>query len=111
MKTTTAPTSSSLSFEEMTTDALEQVALSVEASIAQGRALQMGIIRELDRRQIHTGDGCRSMVEWVTGRLDISSDTAKKLVSTAKRLETLPTVTAAAQEGTVTFDRTWAVAK
>ncbi|MEN8234021.1 MAG: DUF222 domain-containing protein, partial [Actinomycetota bacterium] len=97
--------------ETLTTDAIEQQLLNGEAAIARIRAAQMMLIGEMDRRQTHTADGCRSMVEWVTGRLDISSDTARKLVTTAKRLEALPTVTAAAQEGTVTFDRTWAIAR
>jgi len=95
----------------MSTDALEQVTIRGEAAISQIRSLQMRAIRELDRRQTNTADGCRTMVEWVTGRLDLSTDTAKRLVSTATRLEVLPTVATAAREGTLSFDRTWAVAK
>ncbi|MEN8113459.1 MAG: DUF222 domain-containing protein [Actinomycetota bacterium] len=111
MTTTITPTDAGVSFAEMSTDALEQAALTVEASIAQGRALQMGVLRELDRRQIHTADGCRTLTEWVAGRLDVHSDTARKLVTTARRLETLPNVDAAARDGAVSFDRIWAAAK
>ncbi|MEA2024507.1 MAG: DUF222 domain-containing protein [Actinomycetota bacterium] len=97
--------------DELTTDALEQQMINAEASIARMRAAQMVLIREVDRRQIHTADGCRTMTEWVTGRLDVHSETARKLVTTARRLETLPNVTAAAGEGALSFDRTWATAK
>jgi len=44
-------------------DALEQVLLDGEATIARIRAAQMTVLGELDRRQAHTADGCRSMVE------------------------------------------------
>ncbi|MEN8114880.1 MAG: DUF222 domain-containing protein [Actinomycetota bacterium] len=111
MATTTAPTTSELSFAEMTTDEIEQQMLTVESVIARGRALQMAAIGELDRRQTHTADGCRTMVEWVASRFDVHSETARRLVATAKRLEALPTVTDAARDGTVSFDRIWATAK
>jgi len=51
------------------------------------------------------------MAEWVTGRLDVAPETAKALVTTARRLEALPTVQDAVAEGTVSFDRTTAVAR
>ncbi len=96
---------------EFTTDAIEQQLLEIEAVIARGRAAQMTLLGEVDRRQVHTADGCRTLAEWVTARLDVHSDTARKLVSTARRLETLPNVTAAAGGGAVSFDRVWATAK
>lgn len=111
MKTITDSAATEYTYDEMSTDALEQVTIRGEAVISQIRSLQMGAIRELDRRQTHTADGCRTMVEWVTGRLDLSTDTATKLVSTATRLEVLPSVATAAREGTLSFDRTWAITK
>ena len=97
--------------EDLTTDVLEQRLLSGEATIARVRAAQMTIIGEIDRRQAPLADGCRSMTEWVTGRLDVSPETAKALVTTARRLETLPTVQHAVEEGTISFDRATAVAR
>ena len=52
----------------------------------------MALLREIDRRQTPTADGCRSLAEWVTGRLDLAPDTAKTLVTAAYRCEWLPSV-------------------
>ncbi|MCJ7781864.1 MAG: 13E12 repeat family protein, partial [Acidimicrobiia bacterium] len=95
----------------LTTDSLEQQLVTGEATIAQVRAAQMTIIREIDRRQAPLADGSRSTAEWVTARLDVAPETAKTLVSTARRLETLPTVETAAKDGSISFDRTVAVAR
>jgi hypothetical protein len=95
----------------LTMDTIEQRLINAEASIARMRAAQMVLIREADRRQAPTADGCRSMVEWMTGRLDVAPETAKALVSTSRRLEALPTVESAAGDGLVSFDRTAAVAQ
>ena len=97
--------------ERLTTDALEQQLINGEAMIAQLRAAQITIIREIDRRQAPMADGCRSTAEWVTGRLDVAPETAKTLVSTARRLEDLPTVETAIQHGSVTFDRAVALGR
>ena len=102
METTTAAT--------LTMDTIEQQMLNAETTIAEMRAAPMVLIREADRRQAPLADGCRSMAEWVTGRLDVAPETAKALVSTARRLEALPSVQDAVAEGTVSFDRTTAVA-
>jgi hypothetical protein len=75
----------------LTMDAIERSLTDGEATIARVRRSQMVLIREADRRQEPTADGCRSMAEWVTGRLDVAPETAKTLVSTARRLESLPT--------------------
>src|SRR5665811_1525 len=95
----------------LTMDTIEQTLAEGEATIARVRRSQMVLIREADRRQTLLADGCRSLVEWVTGRLDVAPDTAKTLVATARRLETLPTVEAAVADGSISFDRTAAVAR
>ncbi|MEA3510954.1 MAG: DUF222 domain-containing protein [Actinomycetota bacterium] len=102
METTTAT---------LTMDTLEQRLAQGEATIAKIRRSQMILILEADRRQASLADGCRSMAEWVTGRLDVAPDTAKSLVSTARRLEALPTVETAVGAGSVSFDRAAAVAR
>jgi len=95
----------------LTMDVIEQRLAEGEATVARVRAAQMILIREADRRQASLADGCRSMVEWVTGRLDVAPETAKALVTTSRRLETLPTVEHAATDGVVSFDRATAVAR
>ncbi|MEN8113447.1 MAG: DUF222 domain-containing protein [Actinomycetota bacterium] len=97
--------------EALNTDVLEQVLLNGEATIARIRAAQMTVLGELDRRQAHTADGCRNMVEWTTARLDLAPETAKTLMTTARRLESLPTVRNAAAGGSVSFDRCAAIAR
>jgi hypothetical protein len=96
---------------DMTTDRLEEHLLRAEATIARMRTAQMTILREIDRRQTPLADGCRSMVEWVTGRLDVSLETAKTLVATSRRLESLPTVEDNVADGRVSFDRAAAIAR
>ena len=71
-------------------DVIEQQLLDEEAQIARLRASQMVLLREVDRRQGALAAGCRSVREWVAGRLDVSPETARDLVATAHRLEDLP---------------------
>lgn len=97
--------------DTLTMDTIEQRLARGEAAIARIRAAQMILIREADRRQAPAADGCRSLVEWVTGRLDVSPDTARTLVSTTRRLEGLPIVESGAADGSITFDRAAAVAR
>ncbi|MEN8113694.1 MAG: DUF222 domain-containing protein [Actinomycetota bacterium] len=97
--------------EVLTTDAIEQQLLAGETAIARIRTAQMTLLGELDRRQAHTADGCRTMAEWVTARLDVAPETAKMLMTTARRLESLPTVRNAATDGSVSFDRCAAIAR
>jgi hypothetical protein len=82
-----------------------------EAAIARIRLAQMTPIREADRRQAPMADGCPSMVEWVTGRLDVAPETATTLVSTTRRLKGLPVVAAGIAEGSVGFDRAAAIVR
>ena len=48
------------------------------------------LIQAADRSQMWMGDGARSLSEWVSLRLRIRFATAKRLVSVARRLESLP---------------------
>jgi len=98
-------------FSDHTVDELEQFVTGVERAIGRGRVAQMAALREIDRRQAPLADGCRSLTEWVTGRLDVTPDTAKTLVNTARRLHGLPAVEHAAAVGELTFDRTAALAR
>ncbi|MDF1594981.1 MAG: DUF222 domain-containing protein [Acidimicrobiia bacterium] len=62
-----------------TTDALEQRLLGLESLMAAARTEQAGIVAELDTRQVPLADGCRSMREWLAGRLGVANDTAASL--------------------------------
>lgn len=61
------------------TDRVEQELIATEATVARLRARQAQLLAEIDRRQIPLGDGCRTLVEWTAGRLDVSPETARTL--------------------------------
>ena len=82
-----------------------------ERLIAQARSRQVTRILELATRQTATAEGCVSMTEWVTGRLDVAPETAQTLVSTAKALAHLPHLFGVLGDGEVSRDRCVEVAK
>lgn len=100
-----------MDIETATIDHIEQQLLHAEATIARLRGAQMVLLREVDRRQTPAADGCRSLTEWVAGRLDIGPDTASSLVTATRRCEELPAVEAALAAGAVTWDRATAAAR
>lgn len=79
--------------------------------IAGLRARQMAVLEELDVRQVATGDGARSLSEWVSGRLDVGPETAKTLVRTMRRLQDRPDLCDDLASGRVSFDRVEAVSR
>jgi len=91
--------------DNRTTDDLEQTLLATEAVIARGRAVQIAVLAELDRRQVSTADGCRSMVEWTASRLDVAPETASALMRTSRAALDTPEVAEALGAGGITFDR------
>ncbi len=86
-------------------DELEMSMVAWEAVIAQARVNQSRLLREADRRQLHTRDGARSMSEWTAARLDVAPENARILVRTGRRLETANDIETALDEGELTFDR------
>jgi hypothetical protein len=100
-----------MDIETAAIDQIERQLLDDEAVIAQRRASQMTLLRQVDRRQAPTAAGCRSLREWVAGRLDVSPETARDLVATAHRLEDLPDVEEAVAAGAIGFDRAVAVGR
>jgi hypothetical protein len=60
-------------------------------------------IGQLDQAQVATSDGCRTMVDWVSSRLDLRHDVARELLSASRTMpEALIGELAA---GVVSFDR------
>ena len=94
-----------------TTDQLEQDFIKDERLIGQLRSRQAMRLTELDRRQVHSADGCRTMSEWVASRADVSTHTAKRLVSATRRMIDRPDVLAALAGGEVSFERAEQVCK
>jgi hypothetical protein len=73
-----------------TIDQLEQRLLSCEQRIAGLRREQAELLFVLDQRQVHRVDGARSLHEWVRGRLDVTTHTARDLVDAAHQLPHQP---------------------
>jgi hypothetical protein len=94
-----------------TPDQVELAIRSEEANIARARARQMAWLRIADAMQLPTADGARSMREWVSGRLDVSPQTAARLAGTARRIEDRPDLSHSLAEGEMTFDRAEATAR
>lgn len=94
----------------VSTDQLEQELLANQAERARLNVRALEILEELDYRQVATGDGCKSLSEWVAGRLDVSTDTAKSLVRTMRRTVDRPDLREALASG-VSFDRVEALSK
>jgi len=100
-----------INFEGCTPDEIDRFLVESESTIARIRTTQMAALRTVDRRQTPLADGCRSLVEWVAGRLDVAADTAKTMVATARRVDALPIIEKTARSGEITFDRLVAVAR
>ncbi|MDH3540995.1 MAG: DUF222 domain-containing protein, partial [Acidimicrobiia bacterium] len=86
-----------------TTDALEQRLLRLESIVAAARTEQAGIVAEIDTRQIPLADGCRSMREWLAGRLGVTNDTARSLARLARSDH--QTIRETAGRGELSFDQ------
>ena len=67
-----------------TVDSIESDLLDWQAEHSRLYARQLEAIRRLDVAQVDLVDGCRSMVEWVSSRLDVAPSTARDLVLVAK---------------------------
>ena len=100
-----------MEWEKISTDELEQRLIANESVRSELAAEDMAIIEELDRRQVVTGDGCRSLSEWVAGRCDVSLDTARSLVRTMRRTSGRVDLRAALASGDISFDRVEAVSR
>ncbi|HEY4606660.1 MAG TPA: hypothetical protein VIH55_03350, partial [Acidimicrobiia bacterium] len=66
-------------------DALEQFLMEEERQISRHRANQIAALELLDRAQVATADGSRSLSEWVTTRVDLGHETSNSLVRTMRR--------------------------
>ena len=88
-----------------TADQVEQALLADEAIIAAARARQLANLALAAQMQLPIADGCRTLKEWVAGRLDVSLETAYRLSSTAHRIADDPGLARALLNGEITFDR------
>jgi hypothetical protein len=95
----------------LTPDQVEQALLRDEAIIAAARGRQMAVLALADEMQLPTADGCKSLTEWVAGRLDVSRETAYRLTSTKSRLADAPDLARDLSSGEISFDRAEALSR
>lgn len=86
-------------------DRIEQALLAEEELVSRARARQMMLLAVADQLQVASADGCRSLGEWVTARLDVSANTGRRLVAMARRVSDDPDLVSEMAEGTISFDR------
>jgi HNH endonuclease/Domain of unknown function (DUF222) len=94
-----------------TPDQIEQALIAEEREIARSRGRQMALLALADQLQMATADGCKSLKEWASGRLDLSPETAYRLTTTARRLTDSPELARQLMAGDATFDRIEAEAR
>ncbi len=82
---------------------------SLEAQIADLRKQQSVIVNELGKVNAAASVGCRSMVEYVSSRFDVSRATASELVFGARWFKRYRWIESRVVEGDVTFDRSLAM--
>jgi len=100
-----------MGWESFTTDSLEQRLIANRAQRCRLDAEDMEILEVLDVRQTATGDGCRSLSEWLAGRTDVGVETARTLVRTMRRTADRPDLREALASGETTFDRVEALSR
>ena len=101
----------SMDFECATTDQLEQQLIANESIRSRLAAVDMSILEELDRRQVATADGSRSLSEWVSSRVDVSLETARNRVRTMRRTTGRSDLREVLADGEMSFDRVAEVSK
>jgi HNH endonuclease len=97
-------------FDSTSTDTLEREAVDLMGLRSRIDGLLIEVLEELDSRQVATLDGCRSLSDWVSARLDVSSETAKSLVRTMRRTADRSDLRDALASG-VSFDRIEALSR
>jgi hypothetical protein len=99
-----------MDWDQVSTDQLERQLVDDERLIGRLRARQIAVLSELDVRQVATGDGSRSLSEWLAARIDVSPTTAKGLVRTMRRTADQPELRRQLGSG-VSFDRVEALSR
>jgi hypothetical protein len=64
-------------------DGLQSELIQLEQTIGRARARQAEILTRLDRMQVDMSEGDRGMEDWVAARLDVSRQTAHRLMTIA----------------------------
>jgi hypothetical protein len=90
-------------------DAWQEELVGWESEIARIRARQVQLIRHLDRFQVDTAHGARTMGDWTSAQLDVSSQTPGRLTQIAHHQD--PEIDRAMAQGRWGLDRAAALTK
>jgi hypothetical protein len=93
------------------TDHLERERTEIAEVVSRLQARDLVLLEELDRRQVATRDGSRSLSEWVAATDDVSLDTARRKVRTMRRTTDRSQLREALASGEISFDRVEALSK
>src|SRR5690554_4845962 len=99
-----------MGWERTSTDDLQRLLVLAEEERSRLAAVQLEVLEELDRRQVHTGDGCRTLGEWVGLVLDTTLEDARGLVRLMRRTADRPGLRGALSDG-VSFRRVEALSR
>ena len=72
------------SSESLEADGVRAALLADEAEISRIRARQIEHLRRADRLQLDTADGSRTMSDWTVANLDVSPQTARRMMRIAR---------------------------
>jgi hypothetical protein len=100
-----------MDWANLSNDELEQQLLANRELQSGLQAMDLNILEELDRRQVATADGSRSLSEWVSSRLDLGSETARTLVRTMRLTVDRADLRIELASGTVSLDRVEALSR
>ncbi|MEE8375963.1 MAG: DUF222 domain-containing protein [Acidimicrobiia bacterium] len=100
-----------MDWERETNDQIDEAFAHFHGLSSAGLARVCGLIVEVDARQSWMTDGARSLSDWVAARLRVRPETARQLVSVARRLEDLPVLTKRFAAGDLSLDQTDAISR
>jgi hypothetical protein len=92
-------------FAHFSDDDLAESISVVSVQIEELVSLRLGLVASYDRRRAYLQDGAPDMSTWLTERLTLSGAQARDIAKVAKRLDELPELRSAHEDGRLTFDQ------
>jgi len=92
-------------FAHLSDDDLANSISVVSAEIEELTALRLGLVASYDRRGAYLQDGAPDMSAWLTERLIMSAAQARDIAKVARRLDELPELRGAHEDGRLSFDQ------
>ena len=100
-----------ISYEEHSTESLTRCATQLHGLHNAILRELLAVTAEIDRRQAHTADGCKTTAAWLRAHLGLSLRTSNAWAETATALPDLPHLAATFAAGEISFDKLAAAAK